>query len=227
MGDQRAIRGRLRCCAGCSGTAFYFRCLSRRGHGTSTNGWTGAMLALAAIFFPSFLLIAGGAAFLGSSPFGAGLPVRSERRQRRRGRTPVDRVVYPCLDQLDPFSRRFRPWTRCVWTSDVLAMSPVAGCCVHRRWGRSDGPYLTVNEVAFQNHQSRVPLCAACVQPSALFAPHILYPAFMARAKVIFCRGGSSDANRTDTAPERVATKMRQAKYRSVLRTSRSLRSQA
>jgi len=150
MGDQRAIRGRLRCCAGCSGTAFYFRCLSRRGHGTSTNGWTGAMLALAAIFFPSFLLIAGGAAFLGSSPFGAGLPVRSERRQRRRGRTPVDRVVYPCLDQLDPFSRRFRPWTRCVWTSDVLAMSPVAGCCVHRRWGRSDGPYLTVNAVAFQ-----------------------------------------------------------------------------
>ena len=39
---------------------------------TEPNGWTGAALALVAIFLPSFLLIVGRAAFLGYSSFRAG-----------------------------------------------------------------------------------------------------------------------------------------------------------
>jgi hypothetical protein len=79
---------------------------------------------------------------LGSSSLGAGLPIRSKRRQRRRGRTAADRVVYACLDQRDPFIRRFRAWPRCIWPFNVLEMPPLAGGHIDRHWGRSDSAYL-------------------------------------------------------------------------------------
>src|SRR6266550_8248034 len=80
--------------------------------------------------------------FLGPASLGAGLPIRSERRQRRCGRTAADRVVYACMDERDPFTRRLRTWTRCFRALDVLEMSTLVGCSVDRRWRRNDSSYL-------------------------------------------------------------------------------------
>src|SRR4249919_133603 len=83
-----------------------------------------------------------GTSFLGPASIGAVLPIRSERRQRRRGRTATDRFVYACLDERDPFTRRLRARTRCFRPIDVLEMPALAGGCVDRYWGRSNSAYL-------------------------------------------------------------------------------------
>jgi chromate transporter len=115
--------------------------------GPEPNRWTGAMLALVAIFLPSFFLVDHrGAALLGSSPIGASLPVRSERRQRGGGWTAIDCFLYADMDQRDPFSGRFRPWTYWFWATHVLEMSPLARCPVDGPRRRNDRPYLTVND---------------------------------------------------------------------------------
>ena len=93
--------------------------------------------------FPPFVSLGHGCtSFLGPASLGAGLPIRSERRQRRCGRTIADRVVYACLDKRDPFTRRLRAWTRCFRATDVLEMSTLAGGHIDRYWGRSDSAYL-------------------------------------------------------------------------------------
>jgi hypothetical protein len=156
MGDDRTIRSGLRRRASCAGAAFYFRCLPRRGHGTRAQ-WMGGSVPHSRGHFSSFVSLNRWCTFfLGLSPLGAGISVRSERRQRRRGRTAAYRVVYACVDERNPVPSRFRAGTRCLRAPDVLEMSPLGGCRVDRRWGRIDSTYLTSDIACTACHEGSI-----------------------------------------------------------------------
>jgi chromate transporter len=96
------------------------------------NGWTGAFLALVAIFFPSFLLVIGALPFLGRSSYDAHLSVSLERYQRSCSRTAACRVIQSCLDKRNLFTRRLRSRTVCFWAFNALEVSTLAGGCIDR-----------------------------------------------------------------------------------------------
>jgi chromate transport protein ChrA len=103
--------------------------------GPEPNGWTGAFLALVAIFLPSFLLV------VGTLPFWDTLRSAPVFQSALKG-IAADSTLHTCLDQRDLLTRGLRPWTRCFRTLDVLEISPLAGGWADRRWRGSHRAHI-------------------------------------------------------------------------------------
>ena len=101
---------------------------------TAPSGWAGGLLCLAAIFLPSFLLVAG------ALPFWERLRQHAPGRRQRRGRRPAARrAVRPGVDRRHPHPERLCPRPHRPGRPDGLEAAALGGGAGHRRGGLAVG----------------------------------------------------------------------------------------
>ena len=104
-----------------------------------TPRWGGGLLALAAIFAPSFLLVPGRAAVLGARAWHCAGAAGADGRERGGGGTAARGAVRSAVDQRHRQAGGFRGCGCRVCSVGVLESAAVVGGCADRYRGRGGG----------------------------------------------------------------------------------------